>query len=139
MDQIKEKILIFEQDEGLRESLRLILEDKYTLSFASDMREAQNHLSMYGAGLFIIDIDRLPNALSILKQIKTAYPNLKILLLSVNFELPLQEAAVKVGHSIRFQDKPFEPRDFKERIDTLIRGYSLKRHKHIVIIRTPHS
>lgn len=131
----EERILIFEQDEGLRESLKLILEPKYLLSFASDMREVQSHLPSCKISLFIMDVDRLPDALSILKQIKTTYPELKILLLSVDFELPFQETAVRIGTDIRFQEKPFNPKDFEERIDTLIRGYSLRRHRYIVRIK----
>lgn len=135
MNRLKQTILILERDEGLKESLKLILETDYYFLSTDDIDEIQKYLTVHGINLFIIDVNGLPNALSALKQVKTLYPDLKILLLSTHFELPFQEAAVKIGHGIRFQEKPFDPRDFKERIDALIRGYSLKRHKYIVKIK----
>ena len=134
MNSMKKNILILESDEGLREAIKLILESDYRLLFVNDEAEAEEHLSIHDISLFIIDVNGLQDAFSALKHIKTLRSDLKILLLSTHFELSFQEAAVKIGHNIYFQEKPFDPKNLKKRIDAFIRGDSLVRHKYVVYI-----
>ncbi len=135
MNRIKNKIVIFERDESLRESLNLILEDDFTLLFANSVKEVLDYINSQRIKLFILDIDNISNNLKLIKQIKTISPELNILLLSVNFKLAFQEKAIKIGTDIRFQEKPFNPNGLLERIHTIIRGYSLKRHTHVIRIK----
>lgn len=132
MNRFQKNILILEPDEGLRESLKLILENDFNFFSTNNIEKA---LEFPKPSLFIFDVDSFQNSLEIVKQIKSKYPELTILLLSINFELSFQENAIRIGTGIRFQEKPFEAKDLLERVHTLIRGYSLKRHRHIIRIK----
>lgn len=47
MNRLNNKILILEPNEGIRESLKLILEADYNLLFSNSPDEAQKHLSHF--------------------------------------------------------------------------------------------
>lgn len=135
MKRTKNKIVILERDEGIRESLNLILGDDYTLLFANDIENVLGYIVSQRIDLFLLDIDNIPNALEIIKQAKIKYSVLKILLLSVNFELSFQEETARIGADIYFQEKPFNSKNLLNRIKALIEGPTPRRHIRIFRVK----
>lgn len=58
MDTINNNILILEPNEGVRESLKLILEVDYNLLFSNTADEAEKYLASHKIDLFIMEVDR---------------------------------------------------------------------------------
>jgi DNA-binding NtrC family response regulator len=133
---IKEgNILICEYYEALRESFKLILEDKFNLYFAEDKARLFDSLNIYDTDLLILDVDRQDfNILNLLKDIKLKYPELKIMLVSSNFTLEFQENVIKIGTGFSFLTKVFDSRNVLEKVKTIIRGYS-ESGPHTYIVR----
>ena len=52
----KKLILICDDEEGVRESLKLILADEYNLAFATNGNEAMKYLKKHNVDLVIMDI-----------------------------------------------------------------------------------
>ena len=133
---VKKNIIIFEPYEGLRESLKLILEDDYRLLFANSIDEALEYGDR-NIDLLILNADEPAGALEMVRTAKNRFPDLNILLITTNLQLEFQEKAIKLGTDIRFHEKPWECAELKEQIDTIIRGYSLEKHTYIVKIKLP--
>ena len=105
----KPAILICDDERGTRESLKLILKDRYDLSFAENGVAA---LSMLTAGnapaLLILDI-KMPkmHGLEILKRIKAEKPKLPVMIVSGYQSTEIAKEALKAG-ACDYIPKPFE-------------------------------
>lgn len=105
----KPAILICDDERGTRESLKLILKDRYELSFAENGVEA---LSMLTAGaapdLLLLDI-KMPkiHGLEILKKIKAEKPKLPVMIVSGYQSTEIAKEALKAG-ACDYVPKPFE-------------------------------
>jgi YesN/AraC family two-component response regulator len=79
----KPNILICDDQEGVRKSLKLILENDYTLSFVSNGQEAIDYIKTYPTELIILDI-KMPkmNGLEVLRQIREISPHTKSIILT---------------------------------------------------------
>ncbi|MFH1621844.1 MAG: hypothetical protein ABIA97_01825 [Candidatus Omnitrophota bacterium] len=71
------RILICDDEAGIRESLKLILEDDYDITLSSDRQECLNLLE--GKDLLILGIRKCD--LDILKRVKEINPSLKTILI----------------------------------------------------------
>ena len=78
------KILILDDEEGIRESLKLILEDFYDLILTSNNDQALQCLkNNKDIGLVLLDI-KMPkvSGLDTLKVIKEQYPHIKVVMIT---------------------------------------------------------
>ncbi|MFA5088118.1 MAG: response regulator [Candidatus Omnitrophota bacterium] len=103
------KILICDDEEGIRESLKLILSDHYNLILAGSGGQALEVLkNAKDIGLVLMDI-KMPDTsgLEILKQIKKAYPGLKVLIITGYKSVETATEAVRLGAS-GYIVKPFK-------------------------------
>lgn len=85
----------------VREGLRRLLEaedDIEVYSEASDGREVLEEVAKYDPQVVILDIS-MPNlgGLETLQQLRSAHPNVKVILLSVHAEPPFIQSAVSLG------------------------------------------
>ena len=89
-------ILICDDEESVRESLRAYLENSYELSFAETGQEALDNISNNAFDLLIIDI-KMPgiSGLEAIRQIKDAKPEQKIIVLSGYESISVAEQASK--------------------------------------------
>ncbi len=73
----KPTILVCDDEEGIRESFKLILENHYDLQFATNGLEAVDMLKQAAPDAMLLDI-KMPkvHSMEILKQIKKLKPNL---------------------------------------------------------------
>jgi len=104
----KQRILIVDDEEGIRESFKLILGDMYHLSFAENGDEAMDKISSDNPSLVLLDI-KMPrvNGLEVLKQIKNVQPKLPVIIVTGYQSVETAQEAVKNGAS-DYIPKPFE-------------------------------
>jgi DNA-binding NtrC family response regulator len=105
---MKKSILICDDEEGIRESLKLILEKDYDLSFAHDGNEAISMLKKSPADMVIIDI-KMPrmDGIETMKKLRHIKSDIKMLVTSGYKSVETAQDAVAAG-AIDYITKPFE-------------------------------
>ena len=105
---MKPKILIADDEEGIRESLSLILSDGHELVFAKDGQEALDALGREQFALAMLDI-KMPklDGLDVLRRLQGAQARPPILMLTAYQSVELAKEAVRLG-AIDYLPKPFE-------------------------------
>jgi len=104
----KKKILICDDELGVRESLNLILSDDYDLVFAEDGLQAIKEVTSSPFDAILLDI-KMPklHGLEILKQIKSLKPKLPIIIVTGYQSAEIAQQAVSEGAS-DYIPKPFD-------------------------------
>ncbi len=104
----KARILIADDEEGIRESLSLILSDSYNLEFAQDGEETLAKIAKGGYDLVLLDI-KMPklDGLEVLRQLKSKQSTTRVLILTAYQSVELAREAVKLGAQ-NYLPKPFE-------------------------------
>lgn len=102
------RILIADDEEGIRESLNLILGEEYDVEFAANGEETLAKLQREEFALALLDL-KMPklDGLEILKQLKRSHVTTPILVLTAYQSIELAKEAVKLG-AIDYLPKPFE-------------------------------
>ncbi len=105
---MKKQILICDDEEGIRESLKLILEKDYDLSFAGSGEEAIEIAGSKPFDLVILDI-KMPrmSGLDIMREMKKINPNLKVVIVTGYKSVETVQEAVRLG-AVDYITKPFE-------------------------------
>lgn len=112
----KKNILICDDEEGVRESLNLILGADYNLAFAANGGEALNYLKKHNVDLVIMDI-KMPqkNGLETLREIHKDRPNLKVIMVTGYQSIETAREATKHG-VFEYITKPFESATVKSAV-----------------------
>lgn len=107
----KKRILICDDEEGIRESLNLILEKDYDIFFATNGSEAIEHIKKNPTDLVILDI-KMPkmDGLETLKQIKHAKPGTKVIIATGYKSVETAAEATRHGAN-DYIVKPFESKE----------------------------
>ena len=103
------KVLICDDEEGIRESLKLILSDFYELILTKDGTQALDCLGKSeDIGLVLMDI-KMPkvNGLDVLKQVNDKYPSLPVIIVTGYKSTETAMEAVRLGAS-GYIVKPFK-------------------------------
>ena len=103
------KILIVDDEEGIRESLKLILEDHYDLIAVDSGEQALECLRNDASiGLALLDI-KMPkvNGLDILKAIKEEFPEMKVIIVTGYKSVETAAEAARLG-ACGYIVKPFK-------------------------------
>lgn len=108
MKPIKPVILICDDEEGIRESFKLILSDAYDLKFATNGLEALEMLQTLTPSAMLLDI-KMPklHGMEILKQIKQLKPSLPVLIVTGYQSVEMAQEALRNG-AADYIPKPFE-------------------------------
>jgi len=116
----KKRIIICDDEEGVRESLKLILEDDYDLSFAATGSEAIEKVKKQPADLIVLDI-KMPkmNGLETLKHLRKVSPTTKVIIASGYRSVEAANEAMKCGAS-DYIVKPFESKEVLEKISAIL-------------------
>ena len=116
----KPTILIADDEEGIRESFKLILEDQYDLEFANNGVEALARLKTLTPDLVLLDI-KMPkiHGLEILRQIKSDKPNLPVIIVTGYQSVETAQEAIKSGAS-DYIPKPFDSKQILKAIDQVL-------------------
>jgi len=105
---MKKTILICDDEEGIRESLKLILENDYELLFATNGQEAIESLKKNSVDIVIIDI-KMPrmDGIETMRKLKEANPAVKLLVTSGYKSVETAREAISAG-AVNYIVKPFE-------------------------------
>ena len=112
-----QKVLICDDEEGIRESLKLILADHYDLILTENGEQCLECLKMAkDIGLVLIDI-KMPkvNGLDILKQIKQKRPDLKVVVVTGYKSVETAAEATRLG-ACGYIVKPFKSTEILETV-----------------------
>lgn len=117
------RILIADDEEGIRESLNLILSETYDLVFAIDGQEALSRLTKEKFDLVLMDI-KMPriDGLEVMRRLKERQVQIPVLVLTAYQSMELAKEAIKLG-ALDYLPKPFE----REQILDAVRGVLAKR------------
>ena len=113
----KKRILICDDEEGIRESLKLILGEKYDLVFTCSGKECLERLAKQkDIDLVLMDI-KMPkqNGLEVTKDIKRIYPNTKVIIVTGYASAEIAQEATSLGADA-YITKPFESKDIIKKI-----------------------
>lgn len=115
---MKPRILIADDEEGIRESLSLILGDDYDLVCVRDGEETLARLGAEQFELVLLDI-KMPklDGLEVLKRLQSAKSTTPILILTAYQSVELAKEAINLG-ALDYLPKPFE----REQILNAVRG-----------------
>ena len=107
----KPTILICDDEEGIRESFKLILEEKYQMKFAMNGLEALESLKTLSPDLMLLDI-KMPkiHGMEILKQVKKLKPSLPVIIVTGYQSIEMAQEALKNG-AADYIPKPFESKE----------------------------
>ena len=118
------RILIADDEEGIRESLSLILGEEYDLAFTKDGAETLAKLQQETFELVLLDI-KMPklDGLEVLKQLKAhGHTKTPVVILTAYQSIELAKEAVRLG-ALDYLPKPFE----REQILNAVRGVLARR------------
>ena len=106
--EVKKRILICDDEEGIRESLNLILGEDYELVFAKNGIQALDYLHENKADLVIMDI-KMPkkDGLETLRELHSKKPDLKVVMVTGYKSVEMALEATKYG-IFEYITKPFE-------------------------------
>jgi len=117
----KPKILICDDELGIRESLKLILEKDYDVSEVMNGQQCLECIKNNDFDLILMDI-KMPKAsgLEILKRIKSVNPKLKIIMVTGYKSVETAAEAIQAG-ACDYIVKPFSSKDVLEAIEALLK------------------
>lgn len=103
------KILIVDDEEGIRESLKLILSDHYEIILTDGGEQALEVLGhARDIGVVLLDIKmRKVHGLDVLKEIKTKYPKVNVIMVTGYKSVETAAEAARLGAS-GYVVKPFK-------------------------------
>jgi DNA-binding NtrC family response regulator len=113
---MKPRILVVDDDEAITQQLYWTLADEYDVVTANDMKTAIRRATFYKPDISILDLQMPPAkddptvGLQLLEFIKGHLPNSRVLIMSSNDEVEVQQACYAAGAD-EFFDKPFEIQD----------------------------
>jgi YesN/AraC family two-component response regulator len=113
----KQRILICDDEEGIRESLKLILNDKYDMVFACNGSECLEALKKEkNIPVVLMDI-KMPkqNGLEITKEVKRLFPAIKVIIVTGYESVEIAQEAASAGADA-YITKPFESKDILKKI-----------------------
>ena len=110
----RKRILICDDEESIRESLNLILEDNYDLDFASNGRKVIKKIKNANFDGILLDI-KMPSkdGLETLEEIKRISPDIKVIIVTGYQSVETAPKAVKLG-AMDYITKPFESKEVLE-------------------------
>ena len=101
-------ILVVDDDPGIREAFRLVLEDQYELLEAGDGPQAIEHVQRSPVDLVLLDV-RLPgmDGIEVLERIKAIDDHVEVVLVTAVQTIRAAVAAMKLG-ALDYVTKPFD-------------------------------
>ena len=105
---MRKQILVCDDEEGIRESLKLILEKEYDVIFAENGDEAVQKMKTSPTDLVILDI-KMPrkDGLETLKRLKKINPSCKVIIATGYRSVDTAQEASRLGAS-DYILKPFD-------------------------------
>lgn len=107
-DQAKPRVLVCDDEVGVRESLNLILSDDYDVIFAKNGAEALDQISNANPDLVLLDI-KMPkiHGIEVLKKMKQSKSKLPVIIITGYQSTEIAQEALKEG-ATNYIPKPFD-------------------------------
>ena len=127
-------VLVVDDDSGLRESLRVILEDEYEVLDVPDGFQALEVVRSYQVDLVLLDI-RMPgmDGITVLERMKALDEQIEVILVTAVMEVRSAVAAMKLG-AFDYLTKPFEEEGVLASIRRALERRALERE--VVFLRS---
>src|SRR5512143_3282526 len=127
-------VLVVDDDSGLRESLRLILEDEYEVLEVPDGTQALDVVRSCQVDLVLLDI-RMPgmDGITVLERMKALDDQIEVILVTAVMEVRSAVAAMKLG-AFDYLTKPFEEEEVLASISRALKKRALERE--VVFLRS---
>jgi len=121
-----DKILIVDDEIGVKESLKFSLKDKYEVILASSGGEALDIISKRHPNLVILDI-MLPDigGIDVLKSIRGKEENLPVIMLTAVSQINTAVESIKLG-AAEYITKPFDVNDLKLTVEKILKTSRLE-------------
>jgi DNA-binding NtrC family response regulator len=131
---IRPLVLVVDDDVGLRESLRVILEDDYEVLDVPDGAQALEVVRSFQVDLVLLDV-RLPgmDGIALLERLKALDEQAEVILVTAVGEVRSAVAAMKLG-AFDYLTKPFEEEEILAAIRRALEKRSLERE--VVFLRS---
>ena len=116
----KSTILVCDDETGIRDALKLILENDYHLFYARHGKDAVDQVKAHSPDLVIMDV-KMPylNGLEALPKIKRARPRVRILMITGYESSDVAAEAINRGAD-DYLTKPFTREKVKEKVQALL-------------------
>ena len=124
---VRPVVLVVDDDHGVRESFRLILEDRYEVLEAADGRQALERLRASPVDLVLLDI-RLPemDGIEVLERMKAVDDGVEVILVTAVKTVRIAVDAMKLG-AFDYLTKPFDEDELLSLIRRALEKRSLER------------
>ncbi len=118
----KLKILIIDDQLAPRESIRMVLKDKYAVAAAPGVVEALRYITEDTVDLVLLDL-KMPkiDGITILKEIKKKHPKIEIILLTAYVTPETIQKALKLG-AFGYLMKPFDKEELLNIVDRALKN-----------------
>lgn len=114
-------VLILEDDKDLADSIRVFLEDVYSVYIIDDPSEIKTYITKYGIKLLVTDLDMPhPNLRNKLQSIKSSNPGIKIILMYMFLDEDGQKDSSILKEADDYIFKPFDADVFRYKVDRLL-------------------
>ncbi len=116
----KDRILVCDDEQGVRDSLKLILEPEYDLSYVTNGEEAIERLKADNPALLILDV-KMPRmgGVEALQTVKRLRPGIKVLMITGYESHDVAAQATKLGAD-DYLTKPFEAKKVLSKVQALL-------------------
>ena len=114
-------VLILENDKDLADSIRVFLEDVYSVYIIDDPSKIKAYISKYGIKLIVTDLDLPhPNLRNKLHSLKSSYPGIKIILMYMFLDEDGKKDSSILKEADDYIFKPFDADVFRYKVDRLL-------------------
>lgn len=131
---MQKKVLVVDDERGVRESIRMLLKDQYDVALASNGKEAIAQLIDTHPDVVLLDL-RMPDmsGIEVLQNIKAQDPHVEVILVTAYATVDTARKALRLG-AFDYITKPFNPfeleaivrRGVERRMDVLRRSATLE-------------
>lgn len=114
-------VLILEDDKDLADSIRVFLEDVYSVYIIDDPSKIKPYIMKYGIKLLVTDLD-MPHAnlRNKLQSLKSSYPGVKIILMYMFLDEDGKKDSSILKEADDYIFKPFDADVFRYKVDRLL-------------------
>ncbi|HEY8515775.1 MAG TPA: sigma-54 dependent transcriptional regulator [Candidatus Binatia bacterium] len=123
----RRRVLVVDDEQGVRESLRLVLRDRYDVTTAADGEEALRRIANESFDAVLLDIV-MPgiDGLTVLERIKGQKPDLPVVIVTATRTVKTAVTAIKLG-AFDYIEKPFEIEELRILLANATRTAALQR------------
>ncbi|MHB9130158.1 MAG: HD domain-containing phosphohydrolase [Armatimonadota bacterium] len=130
----QQKVLVVDDERGVRESIRMLLKDQFDVTLAVNGRDAITKLAEVNPDIVLLDL-RMPDmsGIEVLQNVKAKDPHIEVILVTAYATVDTARKALRLG-AFDYITKPFNPhelegivrRGIERRLDALRRSATLE-------------